>query len=64
MSGTIRTYEDINTRIRQGDAVVVTAEELVGLVAKRGVQDVAQEVDAVTTATFSPMCSSGVILNF
>ena len=64
MSGTIRTYEDINTRIRNGDAVVVTAEELVGLVATRGVHDVAQDVDAVTTATFSPMCSSGVLLNF
>ena len=64
MSGTIRTSEDINTRIRQGVAVVGTAEDLVELVAKRGVQEVAQEVDAVTTATFSPMCSSGVILNF
>lgn len=63
MTGTLRTYEDINTRIRQGDAVVVTAEELIGIVAKKGVSEAALEVDAVTTGTFSPMCSSGAILN-
>ncbi len=63
MAGTVRTYDDINKRIRQGDAVVVTAEELVRLVAEDGAHAVAGEVDAVTTATFSPMCSSGIILN-
>jgi uncharacterized protein (DUF39 family) len=50
-----KTYEEINERIRQGEAVVVTAEEIIDRVAEKGVQQTAREVDVVTTGTFAPM---------
>jgi len=43
--------------------VVVTAEEIIGLVKEKGVAKAAQEVDVVTTGTFGPMCSSGAYFN-
>jgi len=58
-----KTYQEINEKIRRGEAVVVTAEEAIELVRNRGTKRVAQEVDVVTTATFGPMCSSGAFLN-
>jgi uncharacterized protein (DUF39 family) len=60
----LRTYEEINDRIAKGEAVVVTAEEVINLVEDEGIKRAAREVDVVTTGTFSPMCSSGVFLNF
>ena len=60
----MKTYEEINERISQGKAVVVTAEEIIGIVAEKGCEKAAKEVDVVTTATFVPMCSSGAFLNF
>ena len=59
-----RTYAEINEKIRRRQAVVVTAEQLVGMVKEKGVEQVTGEVDVVTTGTFGPMCSSGVLLNF
>ena len=59
-----KTYEEINEKIRKGEAVVVTAEEIIDIVEKKGLEQVAKEVDVVTTATFGPMCSSGTYLNF
>ena len=59
-----RTYKEINERIKAGKAVVLTAEEVIGKVREQGLSRTAQEVDVVTTGTFSPMCSSGVFLNF
>jgi uncharacterized protein (DUF39 family) len=59
-----KTYEDINARIKAGEAVVVTAEEMVGIVKKDGPEEAARKVDVVTTGTFSPMCSSGAFINF
>jgi uncharacterized protein (DUF39 family) len=59
-----KTYEEINARIRSGEAVVVTAEEMVDIVRKKGAEGAARKVDVVTTGTFSPMCSSGVFINF
>jgi len=59
-----KTYEEINRKIRQGKAVVVTAEEIIDIVAQEGVKKAAQKVDVVTTGTFGPMCSSGAFLNF
>ena len=59
-----KTFQEINTKIRAGKAVVVTAEELVQLAAEKGVSQVAKEVDVVTTGTFGPMCSSGAYFNF
>lgn len=60
----MKTYEEINEKISQGKAVVVTAEEIIGIVAAKGYEQAAKEVDVVTTATFGPMCSSGAFLNF
>ncbi len=59
-----KTYQEINDKIRKGQAVVVSAEEMVGLVKSKGEAAAARTVDVVTTGTFSPMCSSGAILNF
>jgi uncharacterized protein (DUF39 family) len=59
-----KTYEEINARIKAGEAVVVTAEEMVGIVKKDGPEEAARKVDVVTTGTFSPMCSSGAFINF
>ncbi|MEW6771798.1 MAG: homocysteine biosynthesis protein [Bacillota bacterium] len=59
-----KTFAEINAKIRAGKAVVVTAEELVQMVAEKGVNQAAKEVDVVTTGTFAPMCSSGAYFNF
>jgi len=58
-----KTLAEINQKIEQGKAVVVTAEEIIGLVKEKGVTQAAQEVDVVTTGTFGPMCSSGAYFN-
>ena len=60
----MKTYEQINNRIESGKAVVITADEIIGYVEKKGLAAAAKEVDVVTTATFGPMCSSGCVLNF
>jgi uncharacterized protein (DUF39 family) len=58
-----KTYEEINEKIRQKKAVVVTAEEVIAMVEAHGLTKTAKEVDVVTTGTFGPMCSSGAFLN-
>jgi len=59
-----KTYQQINEKIAKGQAVVVTADEMVGIVKKVGAAKAAREVDVVTTGTFAPMCSSGAFINF
>ncbi|MFH0809119.1 MAG: homocysteine biosynthesis protein [Pseudomonadota bacterium] len=59
-----KSFQEINEKIRQGKAVVVTAEEMIGIVRRSGKAEAARKVDVVTTGTFSPMCSSGLFLNF
>ena len=59
-----KTYQEINEKIKKGQAVVVTAEEIIDLVRRKGEVEAAKSVDVVTTGTFSPMCSSGAFLNF
>lgn len=59
-----KSYEEINEKIRRGEAVVVTAEEVIGIVEEKGYAKAAQEIDVVTTGTFGPMCSSGAFINF
>lgn len=59
-----KSWEEINARIASGEAVVFTAEEFATLAADEGVKAAAKRVDVVTTGTFGPMCSTGVILNF
>lgn len=60
----MKTYAEINEKLRAGKAVVLTAEEIVPLVKEKGPRAVAEQVDVVTTATFGPMCSSGAFFNF
>lgn len=59
-----KTYQSINEKIAAGKAVVLTAEEVIDYVERKGLASAAEEVDVVTTATFGPMCSSGCFLNF
>lgn len=59
-----KSYQEINEKIRKGLAVVVTAEEMIGIVRSKGPVKAAKEVDVVTTGTFAPMCSSGAFINF
>lgn len=59
-----KTYQEINAKIRAGEVVVVTAEEIIGIVEKEGAVAAAKKVDVVTTGTFAPMCSSGAFINF
>ncbi|MCX5902023.1 MAG: hypothetical protein NTV89_00830, partial [Proteobacteria bacterium] len=58
-----KTIQEINEKIRKGQAVVVTAEEIIDIVQKKGAKKAAAEVDVVTTGTFGPMCSSGAYFN-
>jgi len=60
----VKTYAEINEKIKNGDAVVVTAEEMIRIVEEKGSKVAADEIDIVTTGTFGPMCSSGAFLNF
>jgi len=62
--GQIKTYQEINTKLKRGEAVVLTAEEVSKLAKKASPEEVAEKVDVVTTATFGAMCSSGAIINF
>ncbi len=59
-----KTIAEINEKILSGRAVAVTAEEIIDMVEKDGLEKTFEHVDVVTTGTFSPMCSSGVFLNF
>lgn len=58
-----KTIQEINEKIKRGEAVVVTAEEVIDLVERKGPKETARHVDVVTTGTFGPMCSSGAYLN-
>jgi L-aspartate semialdehyde sulfurtransferase len=58
-----KTIAEINEKIKKGQAVVVTAEEIIDIAKKKGVTQAAKEVDVVTTGTFGPMCSSGAYFN-
>jgi len=59
-----RTIEEINEKIRSGRAVVLTAEQVSAMGRESSPAEVMSKVDVVTTATFGPMCSSGLFINF
>lgn len=61
--GKVKTIAQINERIKNGKAVVLTAAEMTEAVRRMGKAKAAAEVDVVTTGTFSPMCSSGMLFN-
>ena len=58
-----KTIAEINEKIKKGQAVVATAEEIIDIAKKKGISQAAKEVDVVTTGTFGPMCSSGAYFN-
>ena len=58
-----KTINQINEKIKKKKAVVVTAEEIIGLVDRDGLEKTTERVDVVTTGTFGPMCSSGAYFN-
>ncbi len=59
-----KTIAEINEKIRSGEVVVMTAEEIIDAAKKDGAAETARRVDVVTTGTFAPMCSSGAFFNF
>jgi uncharacterized protein (DUF39 family) len=59
----IRTVKEINEKIKKGDAVGLTAAEMINLVEEKGEKIAAKEVDIVTTGTLGAMCSSGAVIN-
>jgi uncharacterized protein (DUF39 family) len=59
-----KTFAQINEKIKKGEAVVVTAEEMIEIKRDCGPVEAARKVDVVTTGTFGIMCSSGAFLNF
>jgi uncharacterized protein (DUF39 family) len=59
----MKTIAEINEKIKKGQAVVATAEEIIDIVKEKGIPGAAREIDVVTTGTFGPMCSSGAYLN-
>lgn len=59
-----KTFQEINEKIKKGQAVVVTAEEMIDVVDRHGETEAARRIDVVTTGTFGAMCSSGAFLNF
>ena len=63
MAKTGKTIAEINARIKEGKAVVLNAAEMTEAVRRMGKAKAAREVDVVTTGTFSPMCSSGLLFN-
>ncbi|MGC9363164.1 MAG: homocysteine biosynthesis protein [Fidelibacterota bacterium] len=59
-----KSIDEINEKIKNGQAVVLTAEEVSRLAEECSPDDIVRKVDVVTTGTFGPMCSSGVFINF
>ena len=62
--GKKRSIDEINEKIRNGKAVVLTAEQVAAMGKEMTSAEVFSKVDVVTTATFGPMCSSGAFINF
>lgn len=61
---TTKTYEEINRKIKAGEAVVLTSEEVSEMARTASPEEIVSKVDVVTTATFGAMCSSGAFINF
>lgn len=59
----MRTVNEINEKIKDGNVVVMTVEEFKLLCDSEGVEKAAEKVDVVTCATFSPTCGVGLMMN-
>ena len=53
-----KSIEEINEKIRNGNAVVLTAEQVSEMGKEISPSEIARKVDVVTTATFGPMCEA------
>ncbi len=60
----MRTYDEINEKIKSGDVAVFTAEEAIQMCKEQGHKKAYENIDVVTCATFGMMCSSGAFFNF
>lgn len=60
----MKTIKEINQKIENGNAIVLTAAEMAEYVRENGSKAAAEDIDVVTTGTFGAMCSSGAFLNF
>ncbi len=49
----LKSYEEINEKIKKGKAVVVTAEDVIAIAAEEGLKKAAAKVDVVTTGTLA-----------
>lgn len=58
-----KSFEEINKKISDGKAVILTAEEVSEMAKSASPEEILKKVDVVTTATFGPMCSSGMFVN-
>ncbi|MBN1181235.1 MAG: homocysteine biosynthesis protein [Bacteroidales bacterium] len=59
-----KTYEELNEKIKKGEALVLTAEEVSKMSKELSPKEILKKVDIVTTGTFGAMCSSGMFINF
>jgi L-aspartate semialdehyde sulfurtransferase len=59
----MKTFDQINDKISNKQAVVWTVDEVKAQVGELGVEKIAELVDVITTGSFEPMESSGAILN-
>jgi len=60
----VKSYDEINSKLKKGEAVILTAEEVSQMALTSSPEEIVEKVDIVTTATFGAMCSSGAIINF
>ncbi len=58
-----KSFQEINEKIKKGKAVILTAEDVSAMGRDLTPAQVVEKVDVVTTATFGPMCSSGMLIN-
>jgi len=59
----MKSIDEINKKIKEKKAVILTASQAKEMAEEEGVKSLAEKCDVVTTATYSPMCSSGVFIN-
>jgi len=60
----VKSYAEINEKIKNHQAVVMTAEEVKAFIREQGPVRAVEKVDVVPTGTFGGLCSSGAFLNF
>jgi len=59
----MKSINEINKKIKEKTAVILTATEAKKMAEEEGSKSLAEKCDVVTTATYSPMCSSGIFVN-